>query len=248
MKIAYVMSPFRGGTDPLLAEVAWHLVLRGHHLCGTVQFNTERQGSRHCDMDLMVLPGGPVFRISQSRGNWARGCRLDAGSLEMAAGHVAGSVDTGPDLLVINKFGKHEAEGRGFRSVIALALDRDMPVLVGLNPLNLEAFEKFSGGLATELSADFDTILKWATESAVRPDIEALNFAVPFAENRQQANAHDSGPSDYKTLTLTSAIANVSKKRPGGRLLRPWHHLFPTGAGEEIRTLDPNLGKVMLYP
>ena len=24
--------------------------------------------------------------------------------------------------------------------------------------------------------------------------------------------------------------------------------VFLTGAGEEIRTLDPNLGKVMLYP
>lgn len=162
MKLAYIMSPSRGGTDPLLAEVARQLKLRGLRLCGTVQVNTEREGSPHCDMDLMVLPDGPAFRISQSRGKWARGCRLDAGSLETAVEHVARSVDHGTDLMIINKFGKHEAEGRGFRSVIASALEHDMPVLVGLNALNREAFDKFSGGLATELDAELCSIIQWA--------------------------------------------------------------------------------------
>lgn len=162
MKLAYIMSSARGGTDPLLAEVARQLRQRGLRLCGTVQVNTERDGSVHCDMDLMVLPEGPSFRISQNRGNWARGCRLDAGSLETAVEHVARSVDCGADLMIINKFGKHEAEGRGFRSVIAGALEHGMPVLVGLNALNREAFDKFSGGLATELDAELCSIIQWA--------------------------------------------------------------------------------------
>jgi nucleoside-triphosphatase THEP1 len=167
MKLAYIMSPSRGGTDPLLAEVARQLKLRGLRLCGTVQVNTEREGSQHCDMDLMVLPDGPAFRISQNRGNWARGCRLDAGSLETAVDNVARSVDHGTDLMIINKFGKHEAKGRGFRSVIAAALDRETPVLVGLNALNREAFDKFSGGLATELSGELASILEWADQSGL---------------------------------------------------------------------------------
>jgi nucleoside-triphosphatase THEP1 len=161
LKLAFISSPARGKTDPLLADVARQLELRGLRLCGTVQVNSERVGSLHCDMDLMVLPDGPALRISQNRGNWARGCRLDAGSLETAVAHVARSVDVGADLMIINKFGKHEAEGRGFRSVIAAALDRDMPVLVGLNALNREAFDKFSGGLASELHADVATVLRW---------------------------------------------------------------------------------------
>ena len=162
MKLAYIMSSARGGTDPRLAEVARQLRQRGLRLCGTVQVNTERDGSVHCEMDLMVLPEGPSFRISQNRGNWARGCGLDAGSLETAVEHVARSVDRGADLMIINKFGKHEAEGRGFRSVIAGALEHGMPVLVGLNALNREAFDKFSGGLATELDAELCSIIQWA--------------------------------------------------------------------------------------
>lgn len=167
MKLGYVMSSSRGGTDPLLADVAKHLKQRGFRLCGAVQINTERHGSRHCDMDLMVLPDGPAFRISQNRGNLARGCRLDAGSLETAVARIAGSVDAGADLLIINKFGKHEAEGRGFRYVIATALEREMPVLVGLNALNREAFEKFCGGLATEIRADLGAIVDWTRQPSV---------------------------------------------------------------------------------
>ncbi len=162
MKLAYIMSHGRGQTDPRLAEVARNLMQRGVRLCGTIQVNTERGDGRHCDMDLMVLPEGPALRISQDRGRWARGCRLDAGSLETAVARVAGALDLGADLMIINKFGKHEAEGRGFRPVIAAALERDVPVLVGLNPLNREAFDTFAGGVATEVCGDPGGILEWA--------------------------------------------------------------------------------------
>ena len=168
MKLAYIMSQGRGETDPRLADVARLLMLRGLRLCGTIQVNTERGDGRHCDMDLMVLPDGPALRISQDRGRWARGCRLDAGSLELAVSQVAGALDDGAELMVINKFGKHEAEGRGFRSVIGSALDRGVPVLVGLNPLNREAFDTFAGGMATELSGDPAAILEWASLSGSR--------------------------------------------------------------------------------
>lgn len=181
MKLAFILSPTRGGTDPLLVEVARQLRLRGLRLGGTVQVNTDRAGSLQCDMDLMVLPDGPALRISQNRGALARGCRLDAGSLELAVAHVARTLDAGADLVIINKFGKHEAEGRGFRSVIAAALDRDMPVLVGLNAANREAFDRFSGGLAIELPADVSTVLQWvgACGAPGSPGPDRVSAALP---------------------------------------------------------------------
>ena len=67
----------------------------------------------------------------------------------------------GADVLIVNKFGKHEAEGRGFRDVIAEALARDMPVLVGTNGLNRPAFDAFAGGLAVELAPAAAEIDAW---------------------------------------------------------------------------------------
>jgi len=94
----------------------------------------------------------PTTSFAHQSGPEARGCRLDADALETAAGHVAARLTAGADLLIVNKFGKHEAEGRGFREMMATAVDLNVPVLVGLNGLNRDAFEAFSGGAARQVS------------------------------------------------------------------------------------------------
>lgn len=151
MNIAYTMAPGRGDTDLLLHAVATRLIARGCRPAGTAQINTERPDAGPCDMDVIVLPNGPTIRISQSLGRSSRGCRLDPDALETAVGVVQSRLPES-DCLIVNKFGKHEAEGRGFRHVIAGALELDMPVLVGVNALNAAAFEEFTGGLAVRLA------------------------------------------------------------------------------------------------
>jgi len=161
MNIAYTMANRRGGTDLLLQEVAQFALKRGLRACGIVQINTECEADGPCDMDVQVLPGGPVIRISQSLGRGAQGCRLDSQALEDAAGQVAASLEKGADLLIINKFGRSEAEGGGMRDVIAQAIANDVPVLVGLNAVNEAAFEEFSGGLAHKLPSEPEPVRNW---------------------------------------------------------------------------------------
>ncbi len=161
MNIAYVMTAGRGDTDLLLADLAGRLSARGVRACGTVQINSEPPACGPCDMDVKVLPDGPVVRISQSLGKQARGCRLDAAALETAVGHATAALDAGADVLLVNKFGKREAEGGGFREVIAEALSRGIPTLVGLSALNAEAFHAFTGGEATRLAPRIDVLLDW---------------------------------------------------------------------------------------
>lgn len=160
MKLAYVSLPGRGANDVFLAGIAAQLRSDGLHLAGTVQTNLERIDRRHCDMDILVLPDGPVLRISEDRGDLARGCRLDPGALEQAVVGVAHALPRA-DLLIVNKFGKQEAEGRGLAALIAEALDREIPVLLGVNGLNLPAFEDFAGGLAEALPGDRTRVLDW---------------------------------------------------------------------------------------
>ena len=160
MKIAYTIAPGRGATDQLLFTLAQDLAALGYRTCGTVQINTDR-GDHPCDMDVQVLPDGPVLRISQSLGSEAKGCRLDPAMLETAVGLAEAELEKAPELLIVNKFGKHEADGRGFRTVIAAAIAQDIPVLVGVNALNVGAFQEFVGPDVTELAPSADVLIGW---------------------------------------------------------------------------------------
>lgn len=161
MTLAFVRTIERGLTDLLLAEFANHLQGSGLRLAGVVQTNSDRPGSYHCDMDVRVLPDGKMIRINQVLGEKSRGCRLDPAALEEAVALVEAELHPAPDLLIINKFGKHEAEGRGFRPLIAEALVLGVPVLLGVNGLNQEAFAAFAGEYAQELAADINSLTLW---------------------------------------------------------------------------------------
>lgn len=171
MHIAYTMAPGRGDTDLLLHQVAQAIIKAGYRPAGTAQINTERPDAGPCDMDVLVLPKGPTLRISQNLGREARGCRLDPEALETAVGLVQTRLPAS-DCLIVNKFGKHEADGRGFRTVIGEALALELPVLVGLNALNADAFLEFSGGIAKRMEPRTYDIEQWLLSSiASRRDV-----------------------------------------------------------------------------
>lgn len=161
MNIAYTIAQHRGDTDLLLFNVAKTLGALGYKTAGTVQINTERSADCRCDMDVQVLPAGQTIRISQSLGPGSKGCRLDPEALETAVALVDAQIENGADVLIINKFGKHEASGRGFRDAIAKALSYGIPVLVGTNALNEEAFVTFSANIAQRLPADEAGLVQW---------------------------------------------------------------------------------------
>jgi len=172
MQLAYVMTETRGTTDRLLALFSRQLIERGSRLVGVAQTNTECADSNLCDMDVQVLPDGPTIRISQSLGSGAKGCRLDPSALEQAVALVSASFERNPQLLVVNKFGKHEAEGRGFRPVIGDALMRGIPVLAGVNTLNHDAFIEFTQGMGQRLMAEPVALDDWF--SGIEQDMSAV--------------------------------------------------------------------------
>ncbi len=148
----------RGTATDLLAGIAEVLARDGARLGGAVQVNTEVPDCA-CDVDLRILgDDGPMVRISQSLGAGSSGCRLDPGALEDAARRVSFAM-VGADLVIVNKFGKQEAEGRGFRTVIAEALDAGQPVLTAVASDQAEAFHLFAGDLAEEVAAG--EALRW---------------------------------------------------------------------------------------
>lgn len=138
-----------GTGDRLLEKLVRELP--GERLAGAMQVNHDHGGDCACDMDVLVIGDEEhPIRISQSLGSGSSGCRLDPGALEMAAAQV-GERLAGADLVILPKFGRQEAIGRGFYSVIARALSDDIPVLLNVPSEQREAFAAFAGDLGQEI-------------------------------------------------------------------------------------------------
>lgn len=165
MKIAFLTLTGKGATDRFLAGFAGDALGRGHRVAGVVQINAGDDKSQRSEMRLRLLPGERTIRISQDLGPGATGCALDPSALAAAVGEVSADLERGADLLIVNKFGKVEAEGRGFRSLIGEALSRDIPVLTGLNPAQRAAFDSFTGGMAEELEPDLSSVNAWLEQT-----------------------------------------------------------------------------------
>jgi hypothetical protein len=169
--LGYVTAGDKGGTDRLLRDCAAALQADGYRVAGAVQTTAHAGDGGRAAMDLHILSGPRVVRISQNLGAAALGCRLDPGGLEQAVAMVAEALTTPVDIVIVNKFGKHEVEtGRGFRPVIAEALTRGVPVLVAVPAAHEAAFATFADGMAQPLAADAAEMADWcrATIAAAR--------------------------------------------------------------------------------
>jgi len=147
--------------DALIARCAAGLAASGYRLGGVVQSNAHRRGRRRCDMYVKDLLGGDEIKISSDRGNEARGCRLDPDAFARIDAWVERAVLEHVDLLIINKFGKEEAHGRGLRPVIAEALITEIPLVIGVSTRNLCDFLTFVGDSTTRLKPDIEVITDW---------------------------------------------------------------------------------------
>ena len=154
--------------DALIAQCAADLVASGYRLGGVVQSNAHRRGRRRCDMYVKDLLGGDEVKISLDRGNEARGCRLDPDAFARIDAWIERAVLERVDLLIVNKFGREEAHGRGLRPVIAEALIAEIPLVIGVSTKNLCDFLTFVGDSATRLRPDIEAITAWCRKAIER--------------------------------------------------------------------------------
>lgn len=159
--LGYIVAEGRGVADLLIRDVAMRLRGEGYALAGAVQVNLESDPDYKCQMDLHILSGDAIVRISQDLGALSKGCRLDPDGLERAVGMVGAALHDGADFLIFNKFGKQEADGRGFRPLIGEALSAGIPVLTAVNSATLPQFLDYAEDMAERLPNDAEAIFDW---------------------------------------------------------------------------------------
>lgn len=137
--------------EATLAALADYLHAHDLTLAGLIQRALDRPASARCDMALEDLATGARTSIADDRGPGAAGCALDVDALLGALMRAQAALDTPTDLLLVNKFGKMEAEGGGFRPLIVAALERGIPAIVAVPARNLAAWELFADDISVSL-------------------------------------------------------------------------------------------------
>lgn len=160
--------------DPLLDHVAAALARRGRAVRGLLPRYEPDPASPYPVMQVENIADGRRIQISQRLGPEATGCRLDPDGLARAAVAVDASLDPDTDILILNRFGRAEAEGGGLRGVIEHALDLGMPVLIAVRETYRDAWQQFHGGMAANLPHDENAVLQWC--------IDAVSTARPAAQ------------------------------------------------------------------
>ncbi len=167
--IAIVRYAAGENIDQVLADVTEELKRDRLNVAGFLQREDDSGNSACCsDMYLEDIGSGGRFRITQSLGSGSEGCRLDPNGLIEAVSHMSGQITGDIDLLILNRFGKGEEEGRGFRPVIEAAFMLGIPILIVVRDNYFEAWRQFAGEEFASLPADKSAVLAWCRRRNTR--------------------------------------------------------------------------------
>jgi hypothetical protein len=112
-------------------------------------------------LSALLVHSGDTMRLFQDLGRGSTGCKLDVGQLLAAGTKVAQAIDGGADLVIINRFGRQESEGKGLSYLIERALSDEIPVVIAVPDTRLSDWNAYSGGMATHLSCDRESLEAW---------------------------------------------------------------------------------------
>jgi nucleoside-triphosphatase THEP1 len=159
--LASIVYPNEAYPQAMFQRIVDHCRSRAIRLAGVLQHPACDDPAHRCDVILEDLISGARTELFERRGKGATGCRLDVAALTDVTARIEHALQNDPDLLVLNKFGKVEAEGDGLVDPIAAAIDRGVPVIIGVPARNLAAWRAFAGDLAVEFAPNFCAIAEW---------------------------------------------------------------------------------------
>lgn len=153
--------------DTLLGAFAHDLLGAGTAVAGLIQINAGA-GCAELDMELEALGSGRRINICQDLGpGSANACRLDPAGLAEAAAALRQALDRPADLVVINKFGRMEADGGGLIGEIGATVAAGLPLLIGVPQRFVDAWDAFAGGMDVKLACTRPALEDWWARNSV---------------------------------------------------------------------------------
>jgi hypothetical protein len=158
---------YEGDQDPdaILRGFATDLNAHGLRAIGIVQAGQCADSS----LSAVLLHSDETLLLAQDFDPRASGCRLDVDRLQNAGLRIASALDAGADILIINRFGKRERDGKGLCYLIERALKADIPVVIAVADHRFADWVKFSGGMSVKLACNRRALDEWWRNVSMRP-------------------------------------------------------------------------------
>jgi hypothetical protein len=147
--------------NELLAAVVGELRAKGIAPGGVLEMAEPAADACRAPLNVVDILSGETARITQDCGEGSRGCRLDERGLAAITPRIMAAIEARAPLIIISKFGRAEAEGKGLLPCIIEAVTAGLPVLTSAREPYLEAWRDFHGGLGAELSPELNAITSW---------------------------------------------------------------------------------------
>jgi hypothetical protein len=143
--------------DRLLGEFVQDLVARGYRVVGLIQTRLDDGGAA-----VTVLPTGETIPLAQRVATLSDySSRPGPCDLAQAASRIDALIESGADLVIINRFGKLEAQGTGLVDEIARAISCDIPVLVAVPEFRFADWLSFCSGMGVKLPCRSGSLQSW---------------------------------------------------------------------------------------
>jgi hypothetical protein len=163
--IVAVKSGSSEETQALLGKLAQAWRGAGLSVAGAVQETVKlgRASGRPVGTTKMLrdLTTGVRFPVLQDLGSGSTACCVDPRGLAAACAAIETAVRQGCDVVILSKFGKLEAERGGLLDAFCAAIEMDRPVVTSVSSNALDAWERFSAGLAGFIAPDLQAIENW---------------------------------------------------------------------------------------
>lgn len=88
-------------------------------------------------------------------------CSMDLSKLAETSMILRRALDDHAEIVVVEKFGKHEKEGGGLSGDLMAVISEGIPTMVTVPKVELESWNQFTGGMCTNLDCDVDQALSW---------------------------------------------------------------------------------------
>lgn len=153
--------------DAVLRDFAADLSARGFRAVGMVQAGQCADSS----LSAVLVHTGETLLLAQDFDPAASGCRLDVGRLQNAGARIAEALGDGADLLIVNRFGKRERDGRGLGYLIERALAADTPVIIAVSTDRFADWINYAGDTSVKLACNRQALEAWWCSVARRSPV-----------------------------------------------------------------------------